>query len=110
LCKRDRYPNQFNNVKINPIPPIHLPPQHTVIIKWVSNFFTDDDDVRDELNMKFESVFSIVSIQGTITERNRHIKVEMFDKKGYNKLLNNEKINLGGQWYSVNDYLPSPRI
>ncbi|CAF2812334.1 unnamed protein product [Rotaria sp. Silwood2] len=33
LYKRDRYLNQLNNVKINPIPPTHLPPQHTVIKK-----------------------------------------------------------------------------
>ncbi|CAF2957415.1 unnamed protein product [Rotaria sp. Silwood2] len=69
LCKKDRYPNQLNNVKINPIPPNHLPPQHTVIIKWVNNSFIDDD-IRDELRMKFER----------------------------------------GQLYSVDEYLPSPRI
>ncbi|CAF3320914.1 unnamed protein product [Rotaria sp. Silwood2] len=109
LCKRDRYPNQLNNVKINPIPPTHLPPQHTGIIKWVNNSFTDDD-VRDELNMKFESLFSIESMHGTINERNRHIKVELLDKNEYDKLLNSGKINLGGQLYSVDEYLPSPRI
>lgn len=109
LCKLDRYPNQLNNVAINPIPPTHLPPQHTAIIKWVNNSFTDDD-VRDELNMKFESLFSIASMQGTINERNRHIKVEMLNKNEYNKLLNSGKINLGGQLYSVDEYLPAPRI
>ncbi|CAF1235139.1 unnamed protein product [Rotaria sp. Silwood1] len=109
LCKKDRYPNQLNNVKINPIPPNHLPPQHTVIIKWVHNSFTDDD-IRDELNMKFESIFFIESMHGTINEKNRHIKVEILEKKEYIKILNSGKINLGGQLYSVDEYLPSPRI
>ncbi len=34
----------------------------------------------------------------------------MFDKNEYNKLLNSEKINLGGQLYSVDEYLSAPRI
>ncbi|CAF3578927.1 unnamed protein product [Rotaria sp. Silwood1] len=109
LCKKDRYPKQINNVKINPIPPNHLPPLHTVIIKWVNNSFIDDD-IRDELNMKFESIFLIESMHGTINEKNRHIKVELLEKKEYIKLLNSGKINLGGQLYSVDEYLPSPRI
>ncbi|CAF1120850.1 unnamed protein product [Rotaria sp. Silwood1] len=109
LCKKDRYPNQINNVKINPIPPNHLPPQHTVIIKWVNNSFIDDD-IRDELNMKFESIFLIESMHGTMNEKNRHMKVEILEKKEYIKILNSGKINLGGQLYSVDEYLPSPRI
>ncbi|CAF2202146.1 unnamed protein product [Rotaria magnacalcarata] len=28
LCKSDRYPKEVHNIKIKPIPPIHLPPQH----------------------------------------------------------------------------------
>jgi hypothetical protein len=36
--------------------------------------------------------------------------VEILDKHEYNKLLNSGKINLGGQLYSVDEYLPSPRI
>ncbi|CAF4475284.1 unnamed protein product [Rotaria magnacalcarata] len=109
LCKSDRYPKEVHNIKIKPIPPIHLPPQHTVIIKWVNNSFTDDD-VREELNMKFESLFSIESMQGTMNERNRHIKVEMFNKNECNKLLNSGKVNLGGLMYSADEFLPSPRI
>ena len=109
LCKHDRYPVQLNDVKITPIPPTHLPPQHTAIIKWVNNSFTDDD-LRDELNMKFESIFLVESMHATINERNRHIKVEILDKKEYNKLLNSGKINLGGRLFSINEYLPCPRI
>ncbi|CAF1306181.1 unnamed protein product [Rotaria sordida] len=109
LCKKDRYPNEVNHVKINPIPPTRLPPQHTVIIKWVNNLFTDDD-ISDELNMKFESIFSIESMYGLINEKNRHIKVEILDKKEHIKILNSGKINLGGHLYSVDEFLPSPRI
>ncbi|CAF4010967.1 unnamed protein product [Rotaria sordida] len=109
LCKKDRYPNEVNHVKINPIPPTRLPPQHTVIIKWVNNLFTDDD-ISDELNMKFESIFSIESMYGLINEKNRHIKVEILDKKEHMKILNSGKINLGGHLYSVDEFLPSPRI
>ncbi|CAF2202110.1 unnamed protein product [Rotaria magnacalcarata] len=88
---------------------MRVTPQHTVIIKWVNNSFTDDD-VREELNMKFESLFSIESMQGTMNERNRHIKVEMFNKKECNKLLNSGKVNLGGLMHSADEFLPSPRI
>ncbi|CAF4329004.1 unnamed protein product, partial [Rotaria sordida] len=108
LCKKDRYPNELNHVKINPITPTRLPPQHTVIIKWVNNLFIDDD-ISDELNMKFESIFSIESMYGTINEKNPHIKLEILDKKEHIKILNSGKINLGGHLYSVDEFLPSPR-
>lgn len=94
---------------MNPIPLTHWPPQYTAIIKWVDNCFTDDE-VHEQLSMKFESVFLIESMSGAINERNHHIKIEFLDKNEFMKVWNSGKINLGGQWYSINEYLPSPRI
>ncbi|CAF4113469.1 unnamed protein product, partial [Rotaria sp. Silwood1] len=54
LCKTERYPKELNGIKIIPHHPSHLPPQHTVIIKWVHHSISNDD-IKEVLNSKYES-------------------------------------------------------
>ncbi|CAF3342598.1 unnamed protein product [Rotaria sp. Silwood2] len=84
LCKKERYPDELINIKINPIPPTHLPPQHTIILKWIKNSITDQD-IKDELCINYKSIRSIST-------------------------MNEKKINLMGQLYDITEFLPAPKI
>ncbi|CAF1544419.1 unnamed protein product, partial [Didymodactylos carnosus] len=86
LSKIERYPVELNNIKLQPYPPSHLPPQHTAIIKWVKNSISFDD-IKEELEMKYKSLFKMEEMIGTMNERNRHIKIEISDKNEYNSFL-----------------------
>jgi hypothetical protein len=109
LCKCERYPSELNEVKIKPKPPAYLPPQHSIILKWITTSITDQD-VKDELVTHYNSIHAISTMNGTLTGRTRHMKVELFDKKEYDALLNNRKINILGQLFDVDEFLPAPKI
>ncbi|CAF1547104.1 unnamed protein product, partial [Didymodactylos carnosus] len=87
LCKQERYPKTLNNTTIIPHLPAHLPPQHIALIKYVKNLVTNDD-VKDELNSRFESVFAIDSMSGATNQRSRHVKIEFLQKNEIDSLLN----------------------
>jgi hypothetical protein len=95
LCKNERYPRQLNKVKIKHIPPAYLPTQHSVILKWISNSMADQD-IKEELDINYKSVHSILTMNGTLNDRTRHVKIELIDKKEYETLFNSRKINLLG--------------
>ncbi|CAF1135953.1 unnamed protein product [Didymodactylos carnosus] len=94
LCKQERHPKTLNNTTIIPHLPAHLPPQHIVLIKYVKNLVTNDD-VKDELNSRFESVFAIDSMSGATNERSRHVKIEFLQKNEIDSLLNSAWTNIG---------------
>ncbi|CAF4570417.1 unnamed protein product [Didymodactylos carnosus] len=109
LCKPDRYPKQVNGITITPHPPSHLPPQHTVILKWVHHCILNVD-LEEELKSKYDSLFSIKEMAGTETGRTRHLKVEFLDKKDYDNILNSGKICLFGHLITVDVFLSAPKI
>jgi hypothetical protein len=47
---------------------------------------------------------------GTINDRNRHLRIELLDKKEYNSMLNSGKISIFGQLYDIDEFLPSPKL
>jgi len=67
LAQPNRYPKEINNIKITPHPPKHLPPQYSAILKWVNNYISFDD-VKEEIKTKYESLFLIEEIIGTIND------------------------------------------
>ncbi|CAF1292848.1 unnamed protein product [Didymodactylos carnosus] len=87
LCKPDRFPKKIMNIELKSSPPKHLPPQHTAILKWLSNTVSIED-------LKFNSIFSIEEMIGTVTNRTRHVKIELLDKKEYDDLLNGGQLNV----------------
>jgi hypothetical protein len=109
LCKQERYPKELIDIKLTPHPPSHLPPQHTAILKWINHTITKED-IKEELSSKYESIFSIEEMAGTINNRTRHVKVELLNKKEYNQLLNSGKISIFGHLYDVDEYLPAPKV
>ncbi|CAF4571394.1 unnamed protein product, partial [Didymodactylos carnosus] len=68
------------------------------------------DDLKYELELKFKSIFSVEEMAGTITDRNRHVKIELWDEKEYENLLNSGKLNVQGNLFDVDKFLPSPKI
>ncbi|CAF1328687.1 unnamed protein product [Didymodactylos carnosus] len=109
LCKKDRWSKEVDGIKIFSFPPAHLPPQHTVILKWVSLSCTTDD-IESELKIKFESIYSVEDMNGTKNDKTRHVKVEILSECEYNSLLNSGKINLHGHLYDVYEFLPPPKV
>ena len=109
LCDLKHYPAQIDNIKIKPDPPRRLPPQHTVVIKFVQNEL-HKDDIKKELKDMFTSIFLVEDIMGTMRSNSRHIRVEFYQKDDYNKIVNDGKIGLQGQIFEVEEYLPPPKI
>jgi hypothetical protein len=109
LCKGERYPSELNKIKIKPKLPAYLPPQHSIILKWINNSITDQD-IKDELDVYYNSIHAISTMNGTLTGKTRHVKIELIDKKEYDVLLNSRKINILGQLFEVDEFLPAPKI
>lgn len=109
LCDIKHYPAQIDNIELKPYPPKRLPPQNTVIIKFVPNEL-HKDDIRDELNNLFSSIFTIDDMMGTMRSKSRHIRVEFYQKDDYTKIINDGKIGFQGQIFEVEEYLPPPKI
>jgi hypothetical protein len=95
LCKQERYPKELIGIKLIHHPPSHLPPQHTTIFKWISRTIAKDD-IKEELTSKYESIFSIQDMGGTMNDKTRHVKVELSNKKEYIQLLNSGQITIFG--------------
>ncbi|CAF0874177.1 unnamed protein product [Didymodactylos carnosus] len=86
LCNDKRYPKKIMNIKLTPNTPKHLPPQHTAILKWLKHSVTIED-VKEELNSKFISLFTIEKMMGTAIDKNRHIRIEICNKSGNTRKL-----------------------
>ncbi|CAF1429444.1 unnamed protein product [Adineta steineri] len=109
LCRRERYPKELLNIKLDPYPPKHLPPQHTIILKWIHNTISIDD-IKEELSTNYESIALIEDMFGTITNRTRHVKIEFYNKIEFTQVLNGGKIIIYGQKYVVDEFIPAPKI
>ncbi|CAF3292755.1 unnamed protein product [Rotaria sp. Silwood2] len=109
LCDLKHYPAQIDAIKLIPDPPKRLPPQHTVVIKYVQNEI-HKNDIEDELKIKYPSVFAIEDMMGTMRSNSRHIRVEIYQLDDYNKIINDGKIGLQGQIFEVEEYLAPPKI
>ncbi|CAF1243722.1 unnamed protein product, partial [Didymodactylos carnosus] len=99
----------LNGTEISPVLPLHLPPQYTAVVKWIHND-VQDDDIREELKMKYKSIYYLESMHGTKSEYTRHVKIEMLNRREYESLLNSGKVNLMGDSYEVNEFLPAPKV
>ena len=109
LCKSERYPKEINNTKIDPVPPKHLPPQRSTIIKWV-RYEISNDEIKAELDQKFTSIYAIEDITGSRNTKNRHVRVDFADGNDYQRILNEGTVSIYGQLYPIDEYLPAPRL
>lgn len=109
LCDPKHYPAQIDNVKIRPDPPKRLPPQNTIVIKFMPNEI-HTNEIKDELTNIYPSIFSVEDMLGTMRSKCRHIRVEFCQRSDYAKLMDDGKVGLQGQIFEVEEYLPPPKI
>lgn len=109
LCDAKRYPAKLENFSIKSDPPKRLPPQFTVVIKFVNNNI-EIDDLRETLKNKYNSTFTVENMLGGIRMNNRHVRVDFGDKKDYESILNSGVVGVQGQLFDVDEYLPAPKI
>ncbi|CAF0807272.1 unnamed protein product [Didymodactylos carnosus] len=109
LCDLKRYPNEVDKIKLTPHPSRHLPPQRSTLLKWVKNSVSLNE-VKEEFESKFKSIYSVEDIIGTKNNRNRHIRIDFSDEREYIDVLNSGKISLLGQLYDIDEYLPAPKL
>ncbi|CAF3744510.1 unnamed protein product [Rotaria sp. Silwood1] len=95
LCDIRHYPEYIDSIKLNPILPIHLPPQHVIVIKFVPNNYSFVD-IEEDLKNRYSSVYHIEEMNGTRRMHSRHIRMDVYDKNEYNNILNSGTITLGG--------------
>lgn len=109
LCQTEHYPTQVDDIKVKPQPPKRMPPQNTMVIKFVSNEL-QKNDIEEELKMSFRTVYAVENMMGTMRSKSRHIRVEFYEKNDYSRIINDGKIGLQGQIFEVEEYLPPPKI
>ncbi|CAF4449428.1 unnamed protein product, partial [Didymodactylos carnosus] len=56
LCNEEHIPKEIEQIKITLHLPKHFSPQRSIMLKWVS-YLISIEDMSEELNMKFESIY-----------------------------------------------------
>ncbi|CAF4542162.1 unnamed protein product, partial [Didymodactylos carnosus] len=103
LCRKDRYPRKLCDIEVMPLPPRHLPPHHTAIIKWVQKS-VQDAEIKQELDKKYTSLFNLETMAGTSNENTRHVKIELLNHNEYEALILSRKIGLKGNAYEIDEF------
>jgi hypothetical protein len=86
LCDKQNYPNKLRNINIESNPPKKLPPQRSVILKYVPKNI-DIDYIKNEISSKYQSLFNIEEMRGTISGKSRHIRIDLSALDEYLDLL-----------------------
>ncbi|CAF4496543.1 unnamed protein product [Rotaria sp. Silwood2] len=69
-----------------------------------------NDEIKEELEIKYKSIYALENIIGTLNLRNRHVRIDLQDEKEYNKILRSGKLTIFGQLIECDEYLPAPKI
>ncbi|CAF4381341.1 unnamed protein product, partial [Rotaria magnacalcarata] len=99
----------LNNINITPSRPRHLPAQRSIVLKFVPNYITNDY-IEIEIKTSTKSVFNIEEMKGSITEKSRHIRLELTSLDEYNLIINNGGIQINGHLIEANEFLSPPRL
>ena len=103
------YPGKLTTTTIYPCPPKRLPPQCSIILKFVPCEISVDE-IKEEVGSKYKSLFDIEEMRGTISRRNRHIRIDLTSHEEYVKILNGGVIAIDGQLIEVHEFLAPPRL
>jgi hypothetical protein len=109
LCDKQNYPDRLRSTTIIPNPPKRLPPQRSVILKYVPNDIIIDD-IQNEISIKYQSLFNIEEMRGTIGGKSRHIRIDLSAHDEYMRILNGGVLAIGGQLIEVSEFLAPPRL
>ncbi|CAF1048947.1 unnamed protein product [Rotaria sp. Silwood1] len=103
------YPSKVFDVILNPIPPIHLPPQYAIILKYVPKMVSCDE-VHEAMLAICYSKFSIEEMKSSITNKSRHIRIDIASKDVVRKILNGGVLPLDGYLIEIVEFLAPPQI
>ncbi|CAF3348724.1 unnamed protein product [Rotaria sp. Silwood2] len=109
LCNNQNYPNSLYNTIVHVTKPKHLPAQHSIVLKYVPNYICHDD-IKNEIGNIANSIFNIEDMRGTMSERSRHIRIELASINEYNQLLKSGSILIDGQVIETQEFLAAPRV
>ena len=103
------YPSKLLNITITPILPTHLPPQHSIILKFVPAMISFDE-VLEAVSEICQSKFLLEEMKGSMTNKSRHIRLDIASKEEMRKILNSGVVPLNGHLIEVTEFLAPPQI
>ncbi|CAF1151047.1 unnamed protein product [Adineta steineri] len=109
LCDPQKYPKTINSVDILPSKPKHLPGDHSLILKYVPNYITLND-IQKEIGLSIDSIFNLEEVNGTKTEKYRHVRMEINSTLEYKQLLDKGGITIDSLLIQIKEFLAPPRI
>ncbi|CAF1143460.1 unnamed protein product [Adineta steineri] len=109
LCDGHNYPGKISNTEITPNPPKRLPPQRSIILKYIP-YEIPIEDVKEEIIKYFKSVFKIEEMKGLANGKHRHIRVDLSNQDDYIQILKDGVVGVNGQLVEVAEFLAPPRI
>ncbi|CAF2662762.1 unnamed protein product [Rotaria sp. Silwood2] len=109
LCDTQNYPSTLCNINIIPSSPKHLPPQYSIVLKFVPNYITQDE-IRSEIATYIQSIYNIEEMKGSMTEKYRHIRLELTSSSEYNQIIKNGGVTINGHVLEAKEFLAPPRL
>ncbi|CAF3275414.1 unnamed protein product [Rotaria sp. Silwood2] len=103
------YSEKLLTTTITPLPPIHLPPQHSIIFKFVPTSISYDEMLEAVTDI-CQSKFFLEEMKGSISNKSRHIRLDLASKDETKKLLNSGVFPLNGQLLEIKEFLAPPQI
>ncbi|CAF3344262.1 unnamed protein product [Rotaria socialis] len=105
----DHYPSELLNTKITPVPPTHLPPQHSIIFKFVPRTISYDE-LLEAISDVCQSKLLLEEMKGSMTNKSRHIRLDLTSKEEVMKILNSGVFPLNGYLIEVTEFLAPPKL
>lgn len=109
LSEPNHYPSKINDINIIANKPKHLPTQNTLILKFIPNYISSEE-VQNELNIHFTSIYNIEDMKGSKTEKYRHMRVEFKSIFEYEQILKNRGITIDGLVIEAEEFLAPPKL
>ncbi|CAF2855046.1 unnamed protein product [Rotaria sp. Silwood2] len=105
----DHYPPKLLNTLITPVPPTHLPPQHSIIFKYVPRTISFDE-LLEAVSDVCQSKLLLEEMKGSMTNKSRHIRLDLTSKEETKKILNSGVFPLNGYLIEVTEFLAPPKL
>ncbi|CAF0754050.1 unnamed protein product [Rotaria sordida] len=109
LSEPSNYPTIINDTEILPSRPKHLPPQNTIILKYIPNYITHDE-IYKELSSHFGTLYNVEEMKGSKTDKFRHVRMELKSNSEYEGLLRSGGLSIGGHLIEAEEFLAPPRL
>ncbi|CAF3036746.1 unnamed protein product [Rotaria sp. Silwood2] len=107
-CGLQNDPSQLSNTTINPNLSKRLPPQRSIILKYLLGDI-NIDDIKLGISSKYQSIFNVEEMRGTIGERSRCVHIDLTAHDEYMRILYAEVMTIGDLLLEVSEFLAPPR-